>query len=119
MGKILIADDSSFQRRILGDMIRETGHEVTAVESGQELLNKLKEEDFDCICLDLLMPEMTGIEVLEKLQPMENTPPVIVISADIQIKKKEQCMQLGAKAFINKYIDKAELETEFKKHLNL
>ncbi|MFY0627222.1 MAG: response regulator [Reichenbachiella sp.] len=117
MGKIIIADDSSFQRKILGDIISAIGHEVEAVESGQALLDKVASEKYDGICLDLLMPEMTGIEVLEKLQPMENVPPVIVISADIQVKKKEQCLALGAKAFVNKYIEKDSLEAVFKEHL--
>lgn len=118
MSKILVADDSSFQRKILGDLIEEIGHEVVAVDSGQALLDALEEQDFDCICLDLLMPEMTGIEVLVELQKKGNTIPVIVISADIQVKKREQCLSLGAKAFINKYIDKDELEEQFSKYLN-
>ncbi len=120
MGKILIVDDSSFQRKILSDMIGDLGHEPLQAESGQELLSIIeKDKGFDCICLDLLMPEMTGVEVLERLQEMDGVPPVIVISADIQVKKKERCLELGAKAFINKYIDKQELAEEFKKHLNL
>jgi len=117
MGKIIIADDSSFQRKILGDMITSLGHEVTAVDSGRALLDRVIVESFDCICLDLLMPEMTGIEVLEKLQNIKNPPPVIVISADIQMRKKEQCLALGAKAFVNKYIEKASLENVFNEHI--
>lgn len=117
MGKIIIADDSSFQRRILGDLITSLGHDVLAVDSGQALLDKVKSESFDCICLDLLMPEMTGIEVLEKLQGMEDVPPVVVISADIQVKKQEQCMELGAAAFVNKYIDKEQIKTVFEEHI--
>ena len=117
MGKILIADDSSFQRRILGDMVESLGHEVKAVESGLALLEAIDEEAYDCICLDLLMPEMTGVEVLEKLRQRNNQTPVIVISADIQHKKKEQCFELGAKAFINKYIEKEDLEKEFNRQI--
>ncbi len=118
MARIIIADDSSFQRKLLGDMITSMGHEVEAVESGQELIDKVAASTYDFICLDLLMPEMTGVEVLEHLQKMDNIPPIVVISADIQIKKKEQVMALGACEFVNKYIEKDDLEKVFKKHLN-
>ena len=114
MGKILIADDSSFQRKILGDMMASLGYEITEASSGREVLEALNNDSFDCLCLDLLMPEMTGMEVLETLQHQTDVPPIIVISADIQEKKKEQCMALGARAFINKSIKRAELE----EHLN-
>ena len=113
MSKILIADDSSFQRRLLTDMIESIGHEVLAVESGQDLLDEIGRNKYDCVCLDLLMPGMTGVEVLEQLQGQDGIPPIIVVSADIQIKKKERCMELGAAAFINKATKKEELEEHF------
>lgn len=113
MSKILIADDSSFQRKLLTDMIETIGHEVVAVESGQDLINELGNNHYDCVCLDLLMPGMTGIEVLEKLQNEPGVPPIIVVSADIQVKKKERCMELGAAAFINKATKREELEKHF------
>jgi len=115
MGKVLVADDSAFQRKILSDMMISLGYEVIEAASGQEVLDALSKDSFDCVCLDLLMPEMTGVVVLETLQGQPEMPPIIVISADIQDKRKAQCMALGASAFINKSIKRDELAEHLKK----
>jgi two-component system, chemotaxis family, chemotaxis protein CheY len=119
MAAIIIADDSPFQRKILGDMILLLGHTLESVDSGEALLEKVKNNKYDCICLDLLMPEMTGIEVLKKLREMNNKIPVIIVTADIQTIRKEECAALGAKAFVNKYVNKLELEEALKTTLGL
>jgi len=112
MSKILIVDDSAFQRKILKDMIEELGHEVAQANTGSAAIQSIENDNIDLICLDLLMPEVTGQEVLKYFYNKDNTPPIIVISADIQTKIKEQCLELGAAAFINKYINKEELESQ-------
>lgn len=117
MSKILIVDDSSFQRKILKDMIQELEHSAIEASSGAEALSILTEQTIDLICLDLLMPGMSGIEVLMELKKQPLSPPVIVISADIQVAKRDQCMKLGASAFINKYINKEELIQQLNLHL--
>jgi CheY-like chemotaxis protein len=109
MKKILIADDSFFQRKMLADLVTEMGYAYETVGSGEELLEKVN-ESHDCIFLDLLMSGMSGIDVLTKLKERSNPPPVIVISADIQKVRREECMALGARAFINKVVSKQELQ---------
>lgn len=108
MKKIIIADDSFFQRKTLSDIIAEVGYETEAVSSGEELLEKLN-ETHDCIFLDLLMQGMSGIEVLKELQKRQNVPPVVVITADIQKTRREESLELGATAFMNKVVSKDEL----------
>lgn len=108
MKKIIITDDSFFQRKTLKDIVDELGYESEAVGSGEELLNRL-DESYDCIFLDLLMGGMSGIEVLKELQKRGNTIPVVVITADIQKARKEESLNLGATAFMNKVVSKDEL----------
>jgi CheY-like chemotaxis protein len=108
MKKIIIADDSFFQRKILQDIAKELGHEPYAVSSGEELLEKLN-DSYDCIFLDLLMEGMSGIEVLQELQNRGNKIPVVVITADIQKARREESMEYGATAFMNKVVSKDEL----------
>lgn len=108
MKKIIIADDSFFQRKTLSDIIAEVGYETETVSSGEELLEKLN-ETHDCIFLDLLMQGMSGIEVLKELQKRQNVPPVVVITADIQKTRREESLELGATAFMNKVVSKDEL----------
>ena len=108
MKKIIIADDSFFQRKTLQDIIKELGYDSEAVSSGEELLEKL-DDSYDCIFLDLLMGGMSGIDVLKALQARENKIPVVVITADIQKARKEESLSLGATAFMNKVVSKDEL----------
>lgn len=117
MRKIIIADDSFFQRKILTDIIDELGYEADSVSSGEELLSRL-DDTHDCIFLDLLMQGMSGVEVLEELKKRENVPPVVVITADIQKARREECMSLGATAFMNKVISKDELTSILNKIFN-
>jgi CheY-like chemotaxis protein len=76
MSKILVVVDSSFQRKILGDLISSFGYNVTKTDSGESMLKMIKEETFDCICLDLLMPGISGVEVMEQLQEKRGIPPI-------------------------------------------
>jgi len=108
MKNIIIADDSFFQRKVLKDILDELGYNSEAVGSGEELLEKLN-DTYDCIFLDLLMGGMSGIEVLEELNKQGNKIPVVVITADIQKARKEETMNLGATAFMNKVVSKDEL----------
>lgn len=110
MKKIIIVDDSFFQRKTLQDILEEIGYESVAVSSGEELLEKL-DESYDCIFLDLLMGGMSGTEVLKELQNRGNKTPVVVITADIQKTRREESLSLGATAFMNKVVSKDELES--------
>lgn len=108
MKKILIADDSFFQRKTLQDIILELGYQFESVSSGEELLECLN-DSHDCIFLDLLMEGISGVDVLKELKKRENVPPVVVITADVQKARQEEVLNLGARAFINKVVDKDEL----------
>lgn len=117
MAKILVVDDSFFQRKMLSDILVDMGYEVVSAINGEEAIEQVDKDEFQLICLDLLMPGLSGIEVLTHFQGKEGVPPIIVISADIQIKKKEQCMALGAVAFIHKHINREEVEENVSKFI--
>lgn len=76
--KILMVDDEDLIRRALTRTLQHRGHFVTEAENGAIALNKMQQDKYDLIILDLLMPEKNGFDVL---QEMEKTAPVIVISA--------------------------------------
>lgn len=109
MAKILICDDSSFLRKIIKNIVTEEGHIFIEAKDGEELLDITKNDKFDCILLDLLMPKKNGFEVLEELKSRGNTTPIIVISADIQESSKKKCFALGAIEFLNKPPRKEDL----------
>ncbi len=102
MPKVLIADDSMFQRFALAKAVKGLGYEVIEVKNGQECLDAMAEHAPDAILLDLNMPVLNGFEVLETLWNQGTTVPVVVISADIQESSKERCLSLGARAIMSK-----------------
>jgi len=102
MAKILIIDDSIFTRRVIGKTLTDANHTSTEATCGAEGIEAMQADSYDCITLDLLMPNMSGFEVLAKMKELGLTTPVIVLTADIQEESKNQCLELGAKEIVNK-----------------
>ena len=109
MASILVIDDSKFQCKIISKMLTELGHSPQVADDGNHGLELIKTNDYDCVTLDLLMPEPDGFQILQKIRESGNNIPVVIISADIQESSKERCNELGANAFLNKPPSKAEL----------
>lgn len=102
MAKVLIVDDSSLTRKILCRMIEQDGHETLQAANGNDGLHMMDTHKPDCVILDLLMPDMDGIEVLESLGDRVSEIPIVVLTSDIQDTTRQQCLDLGAVDFINK-----------------
>ena len=109
MAKILIVDDSVFQRRALAKLLKETGYGVVEAENGRVALEKVVSERPDALILDLIMPELNGFEALETLRKDGIQVPVFIFTADIQQTTRQKCLELGATAFLNKPLNREEL----------
>jgi two-component system chemotaxis response regulator CheY len=107
MAKILIVDDSRLSRAIVGNTLRDAGHEVTEGADGLEGLAHLAAATFDLVVSDILMPKCDGIAMLRQMRESGNHTPVIVCSADIQDSSREAAEALGILQFLGKPI-KAE-----------
>lgn len=104
MPTILIIDDSWLTRRGVKRILSAQGYGVSEAENGLQAMEMIlsKETPVDAVILDLLMPEMSGVEFLEKLNEHKIKLPAIVLTADIQHTVKTKCIGLGASGFINK-----------------
>ena len=118
MQKILVVDDSLFARLNICDILKRAGYETLQAENGREGLQKVINENPDCALSDLLMPEMDGIAFMQALREQNCDMPVIVLSADIQETKRNQCLDLGVVGFISKPPKKDEILTMVEKALN-
>lgn len=107
--KILIVDDSRTTRSFIKSILIENNYEVEETDNGLNAIFSINRQVPDAMIMDLLMPEMDGVEVLEKLQQHHISFPIIILSADIQEQVKEECFNLGAMAFLNKPISKDEI----------
>ena len=103
-GSILVVDDNNVNRIMLSRYLGRLNYEATLVENGQQALEKLQDEIFDLILLDVQMPEMDGYQVLEHLKadPRWRDIPVIIISAVDEIESIVKCIELGAQDYLHK-----------------
>ena len=83
MSKILVADDEPDMRSLLSDLLEDAGHEVTEAENGQVAYQQIQRQAPDLVLMDVLMPMMNGIEVLQRLRndPATQMLPVILLTA--------------------------------------
>jgi CheY-like chemotaxis protein len=83
MATILVVDDDADIRDLIQAILEGAGHDVTVAAEGQEALNKLKRKPYELVVLDIMMPTMSGYEVLEQIRAMPSraSTPVIVVTA--------------------------------------
>lgn len=105
MKKILIAEDDFFIRDIYSKVFSLSGYEVAVAVDGVDALDKIKAQPFDMILLDIMMPRMTGIDVLKNVRTLE-TPaksvPVFIITNLGQQNVIEEAFKLGMDGYILK-----------------
>lgn len=120
VGHILIVDDDQLNRRILTKSLERDGHRATAVEDGVAALAALAEEPPDVVLLDIVMPGIDGIEVLERLKGDEALRhlPVIMISGLDDAESVVRCLEMGAEDFLPKPFDPAILRARINSGLN-
>jgi CheY-like chemotaxis protein len=104
---VLVVDDDAMNRLLLSRGLEQDGHHVRAVANGLQALQALRDQLFDCVLLDVLMPEMDGYQVLEHIRsdPKLRHTPVIMISALEDIKSVVKCIELGADDYLPKPFD--------------
>ena len=104
LSKILVVDDNASNRDLLSRRLVREGHQLTMAESGSEALALTAAADFDLVLLDLMMPGMSGFEVLCRLKadPSTRHVPIIMISALDELDSTIRCIEAGAEDYLHK-----------------
>ncbi|MCP4680418.1 MAG: response regulator [Deltaproteobacteria bacterium] len=102
MARIIVIDDSWLLRLRIRKILETADYEVEEAEGGNEGMDKIREGSFDCAIVDLLMPDVSGQDVLRSIRDENINIPVIVSTADIQVSTRKNCEELGAVAFFPK-----------------
>lgn len=115
-GRILVVDDIASNRNLLSRRLTRDGHTVLLAQSGTEALECLASVDMDVILLDVLMPDMNGIEVLSKLKanPDWARIPVIMISGLTEMDAVIRCIGAGADDYLAKPFNHVLLQARLK-----
>ena len=102
--RILIADDDGISRKLLRRLLEQEGHEVLPASDGEEALALFADEPCDVVLLDILMPGLDGISVLEQLKqtPAGEHVPVIMVSAVDETESVVRCIEIGADDYLTK-----------------
>ena len=100
--RILIVDDDPDMLQLLQYTMQFAGYNVSTTDSGIDAIEKVKHDKYDLMILDLMMPDVSGFDVLEALQTEDSRPKVIVHSIIPHIEAHMQCSSLGASRYLVK-----------------
>ncbi len=106
-GRILVVDDVEANRDLLSRRLSREGHDVTVASGGVTALEKLQQDEFDLVLLDLMMPDMNGFEVLARMKADNNLRdiPAIMVSALNEMDSVVRCIEAGAEDYLPKPFD--------------
>jgi signal transduction histidine kinase len=107
--RILIVDDDEMNKALATYILENYDVDIDSADNGKDALEKIKEENYDLILMDLHMPEMSGIEVVSQIRKRNIDTPVIAITGNVLKTEKEKCMSAGMNEFISKPYDESEL----------
>jgi CheY-like chemotaxis protein len=114
---IAVVDDDEGVRRALGRLLRSLGYEAIAFVSGEEFLGSLPGRWPDCALMDLHLPGMNGIEILQSLQKNFRVIPVIVMTGFNEPGTRKKCLAAGAADYLTKPIEVADLSAAISRAL--
>lgn len=111
MQKIMVVDDEEVLRMLIEDTLEDLENvEIHTAENGLEALTKLSADHFDLVILDYMMPEMTGIEVLQQLdEEKKSTTAILMLTAKAQDVDRIRAVESGAGYFMPKPFSPMEL----------
>jgi PAS domain S-box-containing protein len=120
--RILLAEDDLINQQILRSVLEKLGHTVKIVHNGRLALQALKHEDYDCIFMDIQMPEMDGFEATRHIRTngefkdVANIP-IIALTAFAMTGDKEKCLEAGMNDYLSKPVDILMLEKVLQQHV--
>ena len=118
---VLAVDDKPQNLQFLGKLLSDNGYEVGVAQNGQQALNFVKKNDPDLILLDIMMPDMDGFEVCERLKkdfPVQHSP-IIFLTAKTDPKDIVKGFDIGGADYVTKPFNSAELLARIKTHIEI
>jgi two-component system response regulator AtoC len=107
--KVLIIDDEKLVRWSLQQKLSQEGYEVESAPTGEEGLNLIREDGYDLVLLDLRLPGMDGVQILQEIKKLEKEIAVVMLTADTGIARAVECVRLGAHNYLCKPFDFEEV----------
>lgn len=112
--KILIVEDEPSLRELIQRSLEKERYVVEVAPDFNSALNKIEDYDYDCVLLDIMLPDGSGLDLLEKLKALRKRENVIIISAKDSLEDKVHGLELGADDYLPKPFHLAELNARIK-----
>ena len=108
-GRVLAVDDQRYFRELIEGLLREEGYEVRTASSGEEALHVLGHGDFDVVITDLVMPVMSGTDLVQRIKEHNPDQDVVVVTGVVDVKSAVDAMKIGANDYLLKPFDRQTL----------
>src|SRR2546423_1832054 len=111
MTRILVIDDEDVIRMLVMEILESAGHEVTGADSAERALGLLEESDFDLVVSDVVMPGLSGLELLEAVRTRRASLPVVLVTGAGTYDTLSQALTRGAAGLVTKPFAHADLQS--------
>ncbi|WP_038056831.1 response regulator transcription factor [Thermus amyloliquefaciens] len=101
MARILLVEDEPLVAHLVRRILERAGHQVDWAASGQAALERLS-EPYDLLVCDLVMPGVSGLEVIQKVRALGLSSPILALSASVSERSRQEALEAGAQAFLGK-----------------
>src|SRR5437764_2215620 len=113
--RLLVVDDDSLLRKLVTEQLSRSDFAATPAASARECLQLLREADYDVVLLDIMMPDMSGLEALREIRKLEDPPEVVMLTADTSLSTGIEAMRHGAYDYLTKPATLDEMEAVLRK----
>jgi osomolarity two-component system sensor histidine kinase NIK1 len=122
--KILLVEDNLLNQKVVMFNLRKYDYNITAVTNGLDALEAFKNNQFDLVLMDIMLPEMNGFEVTEKIRNFEskegkNSVPIVALTANTLDNDREKCIKVGMNEYLSKPFTANELIEKIEKFVQL
>jgi CheY-like chemotaxis protein/two-component sensor histidine kinase len=109
---VLVAEDHAANQLLMNAMLTQRGHVCTIVENGQLAVEAVKKEQFDLVLMDMMMPEMDGVEATREIRQFlsKSDLPIIALTANVSLEDREACLKSGMNDFLTKPLNGEALD---------
>jgi len=100
--KILVAEDNAINQKVARTLFKNIGYEIEIAQNGLEVLQKIDNTQYDIIFMDVMMPEMDGLQATREIRQKGNTIPIIAMTANIAKEERSNALNSGMDDYITK-----------------
>src|SRR5881227_2690214 len=108
--RLLVVDDDSLLRKLVTEQLSRSDFAASSAGSGRECLDTLREADYDVVLLDIMMPDMSGLDALREIRKLDDPPEVVMLTADTSLSTGIEAMRHGAYDYLTKPATLDEME---------